>query len=451
MIDLFLYFLLGLVIIGFELGRKRYFIIDHITLFNFFFFLVYSFTPIMLLLEGTHLINDDMPYGHEYFGYNPFTSIIVFSAYLFFLAGYNAVMIQKQKYILTFQTGFNTDFTVKILPFIYTILFALLYVYTNEFGGLKETIEQAEAYRSSMIKPKQFGFVQHFFPLNTILLYYAYFKVVLQKNQNHRAVMILFLLMSILISLLIMAIYNSRGYIIFEVAGLYIITSMYHKNYFFKYLIPSLIVAFLVIKFGRPFFNSISDLIKYGFDTFWDKFTGNLEILEQEGGSIIPNFTHPIVSLEASLARSGIDIELRYFKDIFYAFYSLLPNELLGIKDPQRLMELNTIVLQGRELTQILPGILGFFSYSLHVVGVFIGSFVYGLFGGYLNKIFAAFYSETKASLVYIYLISLTYGYFVFRGAPINAVLEKFILMVVLFAIFFYSKITIKKKSSASI
>ncbi len=439
-----LYFLLGLLIIGFEISRKKYFIIDHITLFNFFFFLVYVFTPIALILNGTHLIADDMPYGHEYYGKNPFTSSIVFSAYLFFLLGYSLIMNQKQKYRLIFQTGFNANFTIKLLPFLYLFLFVIMYVYTNEFGGLKETIEQAKAYRSSAIAAHTYAFVQHFFPLNTILLYYLYFKVFLQKDQNYRAFMIVFLLFSILFSLLVMAIYASRGYVIFEIAGLYIITAMYHKNYFFKYLVPALFVAFLVIKFGHPLSNSISDLVKYGFDAFWNGFIGRIELLEQDKTSIISNFTHPIVSLEASLARSGVDIEFRYFVDIFYAFFALLPNELLGIKDPENLMEVNTQVLLGMKAEQILPGILGFFSYSLNVIGVFIGSFFYGLFGGYLYKIFISFYQESKTALIYIYFISLTFGYFVFRGAPTATVIEKFILMLTLVTIIFYSKIIIK-------
>lgn len=444
MIDLLLYFLLGLIIVGFELSRKRYFIIDHITLFNFFFLLVYSFTPIVLLLQGSHLINDDMPYGYEYFGHNIFTSITVLSAYLFFLAGYNIVLNQSQRYTVVFKTKFEIDYVVKVLPCLYLILFFFFTVYVGEFGGVMEAIEQAEAYRSGALAFHKFGFLERFFPLNTILLYYLYFKVILQKEQKHRVAFITLLLVSIIFSLLIMAVYSSRGFIIFELAGLYIITAMYHKNYFLKYLIPSLIMAFIVIKFGRPLFNSISDFVLYGFDAFWSAFSARLDLIAQDGHSIISNFTHPIVSLEVSLARSGVDVELRYFKDIFYAFFSLLPNELLGIKDPQKLMELNTLLLQGQELEQILPGILGFFSYSLSTVGVFIGAFVYGMIGAFIYKLFVNFYHQYRASLVFIYLLTLPYGYFVFRGSPGNLVQEKFILMFVLFVIFFNSKIIIK-------
>jgi len=445
LIDLLLYFFLGLLIISFELGRKRYFIIDHITLFNFFFFLVYSFTPIALILEGTHLINDDMPYGSEYFGNFEFTPIIVFGAYLFFLGGYIFTINQNAKYSIDFKTKFEIDLVVKVLPFLYLILFTFFYIYVSEFGGLMEAIEQAEAYRSGAITYHKFGFLQRFFSLNTILFYYLYFKVILQKEQKYRWIFITLFIVSIILSIMIMAVYSSRGFIIFELTGLYIITAMYYKNYFLKYLIPSLTVAFLIIKFGRPFMGSISDLVLYGFDAFWSGFTSRLDVIEQESQSIVSNFTHPIVSLEVSLQRSGVDVDLRYFMDIFYAFFSLLPNELLGIKDPQKLMELNSLLLQGQEVEEILPGVLGFFSYSLSIVGVLLGSFVYGVVGGILYKLFITFYKQYKSSLIYIYIISLSYGYFVFRGSPGNLLQEKFILLVVLFVIFFNSKIIIKK------
>jgi hypothetical protein len=320
-----------------------------------------------------------------------------------------------------------------------------MFVYTSEFGGLKGTIEQAKAYRSGAITYHKFGFVQRFFPLNSILLYYLFYKVVLEKSQQYRKILTFFLMISALFTLLTMAIYSSRGFVIFELVGLYILTAIYHKNYYLKYLIPSMLAAFVVIKYGNPITNSLSDFTKYGFEEFVNAVMSRVEVQAHEGKSIISNFTHPIVSLEASLQLSGVSVEYRYFKDIWFAFLSLLPNQLLGIKDPQSLMQLNTLILQGKEVDQILPGALGFFSYSLNVVGVFIGSFVYGIFGAYLYKLFIQFYKSSKTSLIYIYFITLTFGYFVFRGTPTNVVQEKFMLMVVLFLIFFFSKIVIKK------
>jgi hypothetical protein len=203
--DISVYFLLGLSIFIYEITRKKYFIIDHITLFNFFFFLVYSFTPIALSIYGVQLIAEDMPYGDEYYGKNPFTSTIVFASYLFFIAGYQLISSRPSRHHVKFETIFNTKTVVKLLPFAYLFLFAILYLYTNEFGGLFQAIELAKAYRSGAILYHKFGFVQHFFPLNGILLYYLYYKVVLQKNREYRFTLSMFFLLSIALSLLIMA------------------------------------------------------------------------------------------------------------------------------------------------------------------------------------------------------------------------------------------------------
>lgn len=431
---------MGLVIILFELGRKKYFIIDHITFFNFFFFLVYSFTPLALLIYGSDLINYDMPYGSEYFGNNSFTSSIVLGAYLLFVSGYQISLNSKQNYYFKFKTLFTTSFIVKILPLVFGVLFVFLYFYIAEFGGLREAIDQSEAYRSSTLIFHKFGFLERFFPLNTILLYYLFFKIVVEGKEEFKNVLTMYFAVSIIFALIIISMNSSRGYIIFQALGLYVIYAMYHKNYYLRYMIPAILIAVLVIKFGKPMFSSMSDLVTYGFDTFWSSFTQRLEANNQNERSIVSFFTHPIVSLEASLVNSGVEIDLRYFKDILYAFFSLLPNELLGIKDPIMLMQVNTLLLEGRLAEDILPGILGFFSYQLNTVGVLAGSFFYGVIGGYLYKIFTNFYEESKGSLVFIYMISISYGYFVFRGSPVNLLIGQFILIVVVFVIFFYSR-----------
>jgi hypothetical protein len=70
--------------------------------------------------------------------------------------------------------------------------------------------------------------------------------------------------------------------------------------------------------------------------------------------------------------------------------------------------------------------------------------------GGYLYKLFIAFYQAKKVSIIYIYFIALTYGYFVFRGTPSATLIEKFMLLVVIFTILFFSKIVISNKKEAS-
>jgi len=445
---LFMYFLLGAVIVYYELTRKRYFKIDLITFFNIFFFLVYSFAPAALILEGTHLILDDMPYGHEYFGNYFFTPYLVFFSYLFFIAGFQTLSFANKesisKYNFEFKFWWNENTIFMLLPFAYLLLLFFLFIYINEIGGLSKAIETAEAYRAGVLEYNKFGFVMQFFPLNTILLYYVFYKYFLQRDKNK--VYLFYFFVSLVIVILVTILHNSRGYLIFQVIGLYVIAANYYKNYFFKYLIPSLIVAFIIIKYGKPFFNAVQFYFTDGYDAFVSAFTGWLEAKEQEGNSLVPYFTHPIVSLEASLQRSTTDVELRYFRDIVDAFVLLLPNELLNIKEPEMLlMQQNTLLLQGRDTEIVLPGILGYFSYAGHVIGLFLGSYLYGLIGAMFMQLFIPIYKNYKASIVYIYLFFLSYGYFVFRGVPSQVINDSFIYTVVMVFLLYNSKLKITR------
>ncbi|MCH9813297.1 MAG: hypothetical protein K0U47_05065 [Epsilonproteobacteria bacterium] len=446
--EIFIYSFLGLIIIYYELNRKKYFKIDHITFFNFFFFLVYAFTPIALLIVGSHLIMVDMPYGEEYFGKNFYTPLIVLISYLFFMGGFSLVNTSQSEYQIDVQSSFNEDKIYSLLPFAYLLLFLFVAIYIYEFGGLMKAIELAQAYRSGALAYHKFDFVQKFFPLNTLLLYYTFYKYFLEKKRKSRELILFYFLLSLSFVFLITVINNSRGFLIFQLSGLYVITAIYHKNYFLKYLLPTLITVFIVIKYGRPMFQSINFLFTDGWDAFIAAYIERIELKAEEGKSIISNFTHPIVSLETSLVHSGYDVGLRYFRDIIDAFLLIIPNELFGIKEPEMLlMEQNTLLLQGRDITVVLPGILGFFSYAGQVVGVFVGAFVYGVVGALLFNVFRTFYEKHNATVVFSYLFSLAYGYFVFRGVPAQVLNDSFIYLVVMAILLSSSKFQIYKVS----
>ncbi len=441
---LFIYLLLGAIIITYEVTRKRYFTIDIVTFFNFFFFLIYSLTPSALILSGSDLILNDMPYGKEYFGYNPITPYVVFSAYLFYLAGFHTISFDKQVHDYQFKFWWSEHTIKMIFPFAYALIAFFFIVYINGLGGLMKAIELADAHRSGVLAYNKFEFVIHLLPLNTILLYYAYYKYFLEKSDYKP--FLYYFIASILFVILLTVIKNSRGFLIFQLAGLYILTVNHHKNYFFKYLIPTLISVFIIVKYGKPLFNSMQYLFQDGFDAFIAQVTQRIELKEKAGASIISYFTHPIVSLEASLVHSGYDIEYRYFRDIVNAFLLILPNELLGIKEPEMLiMEQNTIILQGRDYGIVLPAILGLFSYSGNTIGVFIGSYLYGLLGVIMMRAFINIDRGLPGFTVFSYLFTFAYGYFVFRGVPAQVLNDNFVYIVVIIFLLFASKLKISK------
>jgi len=443
-VALFVYFLLGVLILTYEVRRKKYFQIDLVTLFNFFFFLIYSFTPAALIIGGSGLILSDMPYGKDYFGYNVFTPYIVFASYLFFLAGLHTLSLEKQVHRYKFQFWWSETTIKWLLPVSYAMIALFLTVYVAGLGGLMKAIELADAHRSGVLVYNKYEFVIHFLPLNTVLLYYTFYKYFLEKKSS--LLYLFYFIVSMGFVILMTVVENSRGYLIFQVAGLYIIAANHHRDYFLKYLIPTLFVAIIIVKFGKPLFNSMQFLFQDGYDAFITEFTQRIAYKEQTGASIISYFTHPIVSLEASLVHSGYDIELRYFRDIYNAFLLLLPNELLGLKEPEMLlMEQNTILLQGRAYGIAIPALLGYFSYAGNVIGVFVGSYLYGLIGVALMKLFLNIYRDLPVSIIFIYLMTFAYGYFVFRGVPSQVLNDNFVYFVVIGFLLFGSKLKISK------
>lgn len=443
--DYFLYLLLGLIIIFVELKRKRYFLIDHLTLFNAFFFLVYSFTPIALMFLGPEIIAHDLVLGKYYLGKNPYTASIIFASYLFFIAGYywGAPRAFASKVSIDFRLDHHL--IMRFIPIVYLLLIAIVVIYVQGEGGLERAIDNAELYRSGVIFAK-YGYLSRLFPLNQILFLYFFYKLFLEKNSEYRYVYSIYVAISFALFIIIVALSNSRGFLIMSLLAFYIMTVMYHKQYFIKFLIFAGTFGFLVIKYGDPFFHAIPDFINYDFDTFVSSFSDRVNQISAAKGSIVSNFVHPLLSLEVSLQLAGGEVSFRYFVDFLHALIAILPNAIMGIEDPQFVMVLNTELLYGEKVSIVLPGILALFAYSLNVIGVFIGLFLYGVYGGILSEFFRSVYTRYQGSLVFIYLFSMTYGYFVFRGSPRNALMNIFVLLVVVIFLLLFSRISYAKK-----
>ncbi len=445
---LFIYLLLGLGIVVYELTRKKPFFIDPVTLFNFFFFLVYVVAPSALILYGNHLILDDMPYGKYYFAKNSFTPFIVLAGYLFFVAGYEMIKNYKPRHSFYLDLKLDDKKILFLILFANIVLYLFLAVYVWEFGGLLKAIEQAQSYRSGAMSWHKFDFVLRFFSINTILLYYTFYKYFLEKKSIYKNYFLILFFLALIFTLIAASLQSSRGFIIFQISGLYALTVIYNRNFYLTYLIATLFFVILFILYGRILFQSTEYFFKEGWDAFVAAFSQRVEIEQEQRSSIVANFTHAVVSLEAALKHSGYDIPLRYLRDIKDAFTNLLPNELLGIQEAKmQLMDVNTLLLQGRAANIVLPGILGYFVYALQVVGLFIGMFVYGTIGAMLNKLFSTLFKSYKGSIVFLYILSLAYGYFAFRGVPGQVLNDQFGLIVVLFVLLSGAKIDIKNGS----
>ncbi len=445
----FVYLLLSLIIIMTEIKRKKYFTYDFFIAFNFFFFISYAITPLILsVAENPNLyFANDLTKGVYYYG-NEATPFLIIFSYIVFLIGYYSRFFRNALPVPVIEPQFDEKAVLKISPFIVLILSFFLFLYVMQFGGVRETIMAAEAYRSDDYEPPKYGFVQRFFPADTILLYYSYYKLFLDKRGRFKSAFLALFIFSFAFFLFLFVLYNSRGYLIINLGGMYIITSMVKKKYYLTQVFLLALFGIFIIKVGDPLFYAIPDLVNNGWESFVTTFTDIIKE-DQKGGfeEFVSNFTHPVISLDLSLQLSGSEVPFRYFFDFVIAVLSLLPDKLVGFKDPLSVSNINTILNIGELKGTVLVGILGFFSYSLGVIGVILGMFFYGVFGGYLSRFFYENAKKNETIIVFGYFFIFYYGYFVFRGDPKITLGEFFIVLFVIGVILFFSKVYIQKNS----
>jgi len=123
------------------------------------------------------------------------------------------------------------------MPFVYLFLVMIVVIYVQGEGGLFRAINNAELYRGGVIFAK-YGYLTRLFPLNQILLYYFFYKLFLEKNQKYHYTEMLYFGISIVLFIIMVALANSRGFLIMTLFGMYIMSVMYYKRYFIKFLMP---------------------------------------------------------------------------------------------------------------------------------------------------------------------------------------------------------------------
>ncbi len=446
--DNFIYMLLGAIILYVELFRKRYFAIDHLTFFNFFYFLVYAFAPVMLNIMGLHIVPSDLIYGKFYVDKSPLMPYAVLLGYLFFLAGY--FWSKPRKFISRFEIEFRMSeiYLLWLIILGYIFLITIMAVYLQSNGGLSRTIANAENFRTGTLVANK-PYLVKLFSINQILLFYSYYRLFLKKNDSYKHYFFIFLLVSIGVFFVRASLINSRGFILFTGLGLYVITAMYHRKYYLNFLLIGGFFGILFIKYGDPLFHALPDLASDGYDKFISTFEHRIERENlHKDATVVSNFLHPIISLGAALDLAGKSVEYRYLTDVYGAIIGMLPNSLFGIEEPYMVQSLITKILFGVDRPIVLPGILATFTFSMGVMGIFIWMFVYGVYGGVLASLFQNLYRKYQGSIVLIYLYSMGYAYFVFRGSPKNNLMALFSPLFVTFILLMFSKIRVKNSKS---
>lgn len=427
------YLTLAFLITIVELNRKRPLPFDFIFIFNLFFAFCYAIIPIFILLFESDIRGYYHITGYTLLFGNWYTPWLLIATYILFLCGYYSGInthLSTKLYVKSLISERNILFCIAISS---ALLLLMVTIYCISKGGVTQTIAKGVLTRLSGVEAEinRFAFLLRIFvPLIPILLYYTFFKSIIQKNEQRSFYRFLFVII-LGVFALVAAMRGGRGFIIFNLFGLYFIYCNYKRRIFKVPLIlmGSLLLVFIV--FGKPLLGTIPYIVTGEFDAIDNFLKVKQQAIAGRGMLVefVRNATHPINSLQISL--SFVDAyKFRYFEDFISAAIRLIPTSLLGISD----IPFNTVTFVNTEIITssteggIPPGLLGGFVYMFYIPGLLLGSYFYGVVGRSIQNILLNSLRISNTVLVLHYLLMTSFGFFVFNG-DFSILISKNIIM----------------------
>lgn len=372
------YFLMGIFIILFELIRPKRWKFDFLSMINLKIFLLYPLSGFVLNYDFVRFASRDAKYvGADRLG-TLSAAMGISWGYLFVLLGYYFYKPGKLARI-TFShhksIGFYT--TLAFIGILLSISF--IYIYSLQYGGFISALQLSDAIRSAAIDPGPFSFMKRLFPLVELCSYLIFSLLFVGRVQKFRGILYAFFGISIILTFLTLVMRAGRLNFIEYALTFYLLWVMHKKKLYLKYLIFIFPLAIIVILFGDQFFSSLRpgapDL---DLNLFLSGETGS----DEDKGwlaEIFKNFYFAYISLEVAFQVALTQQHhLRFFMDVIYGFFSLLPEIFLGIHVPDTIAYFNTEYITGVYESLIPPGIFAFGIYSMWWPGLFIVSFILG-------------------------------------------------------------------------
>ncbi|QFT90854.1 hypothetical protein FIU87_19590 [Bacillus sp. THAF10] len=453
----FFYFVIMLLIISFEIIRRKKFKFDPLSFFNGYFIIYYILPAI---INNTPFLNHKNRY-YSFVG-NVEASIygllVVTTSYLMVVSGFYFTLKLKSKWKNIRVTLKNEEKFVKLIASLFLILsLGSLLAYTSIFGGLFEVISNANSIRDQSYEGlneenSSNAFVKRFI----IAANYSTFLLagyVVGIKRTNKTIKIIFII-SLVSSIFWFLIHAGRGALI-----LFIITLIFgslrakvntdyrinlKQSELTKKVIFTVIIGFIIINYARPFFMSLS-MLKYGLSAVYNAFidyssSGRYSITGMEDVIRVfsNNTEYKYISTEVAInvVNSGIH-QMSFFGDFAGAFISVIPSSFLWFSKPSSIEYFNTIYIMGGHYTQIPPGGIAYGYYSLSILGVIIFSFITGMLGGKIEKFFNYTLSEVKfMSYIYVSTIFVWLDLF-FSGEPRHFIQREFVYLFFFMMIYY--------------
>ena len=405
---------LGLIIfiICLENIRKKDTKIDFLTLFNVFYILLYLLPSFIFAAD---IINVRTI---RYLEYRQDTEasvlLAIFLGYFAVLLGFSANSAQKAGNKILIRKISDQKIACISLFFLVLSIVSLV-IFSSQYGGIITAVSKANLIRNGAVEGGTLSFFKRFLYLAFNAAYLlAALAFIKQKKKFNFTISLLFIL-SLIVALVASLIVASRSTMILAFSIFYFVYVIKTNKWHFKFLIPLMVSAVLIILYGKAFFFSLTG-IPDGFSAVGDKFMETINEKESSNYSfkdLIGTFAYPVYSLYAALSEN---YELRLLTDWIYGILSFLPDRLLDLEPNYSMSYNNTFYLANNNEFDIPTGHLAACIYSLSWPGLFFFSWIYGWIGRFLQTMMVN-YLEQLFWMPFIYIVSakvwsdvLTYG-----------------------------------------
>jgi hypothetical protein len=427
--DILLYIMILICIVGYELARKKRGRFDLLSLINLQFILGYILIPLWFIFASVPgaLIT------YSWYSRLLISPVYVTIAYLCLLTGWLAI---GKRYILKPNVVIYKESKVKTYLFLATAFSLLmLYIYAQAFGGFSDALTLGSLYRFSTAVAKEKIIVSgsaialYFVGFAKIVFLYSFFRIIGNSNRNKRFYVFM-LIAGGMIIFTYSIINGGRGSIFGIIVVSFLIILLMKK----KFPVGKTLVVFLlmigIIGFGKS-------LIRIG--TYYVK-TGIVKYSMLEGrdfknifGMISNEGAHAILSLEKALETVGHDIDYTYMAHFPEAALHLLPSKLLNLTfvKPETISYINSINVMGYYYG-MPPALIASLYYGLGLVGIICGMFLFGVIAKILQNTLYKWMDYYAGMLPLAVLIFYNYSSFVLSGDLVVALKHNFYLFIAL-------------------
>lgn len=402
------YIICCLSLIGFEIRREKASTIDMLSVANGFYFLGYFLQGACIQFDITY-ISDLFTNFHPPQSYidNPIAFIAIVLSYILLVVGYYlSSPLKKWARGLYIKKEFqNFDSTLII---IFTLLFGISFItYTWTYGGYVNALALSNFLRSGNAEIATFSFVKPLLFSGSVLSILIASRV--NKLISINALLLFLTVVAVIASYLLLA---GRAHIIILLAFVgYTLVKGKIKP------VPTtigIIIFYLIMVYGDAIF---------AISFYLDSKESLVEIFNRQrvGESnffkrLVHEFQYPFVSLIISLENISL-ADLRFLSDRFIAIISFLPDRLVGFSPPDSVAYVNTEKVMGYYDSMCPPGVLAYFVYGYHYLGLILGPLVYGFIGGAINSFFSVNKHIRWIAALQIY-VAYQWGGFILSGEP---------------------------------